>query len=82
MIKKYLLEIISLYAIQAGELGNSFTNDFPSSQHCPIKGSIGIFPKNVTFISSHIFSAPPEEGGNIFDSIYFKKNNKIFENFK
>ena len=44
-----LLEMISFSEIVAGELGNSWRNDLPSSQHWPINGSNGILPKKLTF---------------------------------
>lgn len=34
-----------------------------------MRGSMGIEPKNGTFISKHIFLAPPEEGAKISDSL-------------
>jgi hypothetical protein len=60
--------MISFNFTTAGLVGNSSKKFFPSSQQRANLGSRGTLPKNGTFISSHIFIAPPVVGLKIIDS--------------
>ena len=58
-----------LYAIVAGEVGNSSSRDLPLSQHIPTNGSKGTDPKKGICMSLAIPLTPPSTGGKIFESL-------------